>query len=47
MADALAYANKYWPDDPVEKVEMCDIYWILTSRSGQYIEYDEGKVHMG
>lgn len=47
MADALAYANKYWPDDPVEKVEMCDIYWILTSRSGRYIEYDKGEVHMG
>jgi hypothetical protein len=47
MADALAYANKYWPNDPVEKVEMCDTYWILTSRSGEYIEYLRGRIIFG
>ena len=47
MADALAYANKHWPNDPVEKVEMCDTYWILTSRSGEYIEYLRGRIIFG
>jgi hypothetical protein len=44
MADALAYANKHWPDDPVEKVEMTDGRWSILSRSGNFASYQLGRM---
>ena len=47
MADALAYANKYLADDPIEKLEMSEGSWNILFRSGQVVYYDLGMMRGG
>jgi hypothetical protein len=43
MSEALAFAAKYWPNDPIASLEMTKADWVIKSRSGKLITYDEGK----
>ncbi len=46
MADLLAYARKYWPNEAIKSVEMTDMNWTIYSHSGLHIQYDEGKYYV-
>jgi len=45
MADALEYSAKYFGDDPIEKIEMCEGKWTMLFRSGKTVIYDLGMIY--
>jgi len=46
MSEVLAFAAKYWPNDPIDSLEMTEADWVAKSKSGKFITYDEGKYNV-